>query len=105
MAVISVLYLAAARNPTFGQRVLVSAHGATAALLYLGAMGISAAGLSKLWLSWPYLIAQLIPLGLIIVAFVRFKGLSIVHMLQPLNLVCMFYAAFVGGMAITGDWL
>ena len=85
---------------------LVSAHGLVAALLYVGAI--------ILWettrayrpnAALPFLALHLIPVALIIYSFLRFKGPKLLHVMQLANVASMFYTVFIGGMAVTGDWL
>ena len=52
-----------------------------------------------------YLLLFVAPLASIAYALFRFTGPKLLHVTQLANLWGMFYAAFIGGMAITGDWL
>jgi hypothetical protein len=89
-----------------GVRLLVSAHGALGALLYVAALvSWTLAPTSRPWAAWPYLLAYLLPLASVLYAFLRFRGPKLLHLVQLANLWAFAYALFVGGMAITGDWL
>jgi hypothetical protein len=83
----------------------MSAHGLTIATLYLGAIAVGQVGASKVKYGAPFAIAFLIPLVLMVYAIITFPGRRSVHWLQLLNLVALFWSAFIGTMAITGDWL
>ena len=87
-------------------RVLVSIHGAAAAALYLSALAVW--GFTRAWRPWaasPFLALYLVPVFSILFALARFKGPKLLHLVQIPNLACMAYTLFIGGMAITGDWL
>jgi hypothetical protein len=98
-------FFAADRSAGVPMRIAWSAHGAAAALIYMGAMAVWIGGLSRRSLEPIFLWSQFLPLGLIIYSLVRFRGKKIVHLLQVPNVLAMLLSVFVGSMAITGDWL
>ena len=83
-------------------RLFVSIHGLAAAFLYVCAL-ISKG--NHPWMALPYLFAHMFPVASIIYGFFRFSGSKFLHLSQIVNVVCMMYTIFVGGMAISGDWL
>jgi hypothetical protein len=88
------------------ERLLVSAHGALGALLYLFALALWAVAPNwRPWAAWPYLLAFSLPLASVLYALFRFRGPKVLHLAQLANLWAFAYALFIGGMAITGDWL
>jgi hypothetical protein len=87
-------------------RVFVSAHGITAALIYLAALVLWEFTRGyRPWAVWPFLFVHLIPLISILYAFFRFSGPKVLHFAQLANLSSMMYTIFIAGMAVTGDWL
>jgi hypothetical protein len=87
-------------------RILVSAHGALGALLYVVALFVwDVSPNHRPWAAWPYALLFLLPLASIVYSFVRFRGPKWLHVIQLANLWAFPYALFIGGMAITGDWL
>jgi hypothetical protein len=107
MVAISIAYFwLGRREPSLVTRILVSAHGVFAAALYLGALGLwEVTRAYRPWAGWPFLLLHLIPIASIIYALFRFSGPKLLHLSQIANLGCMVYTYFVGGMAVTGDWL
>lgn len=75
------------------------------ALLYMAALLVFWAGLSKGSYAVPFMISLLVPLGLGVFSLFRYQGHKVVHWLQLLNVLCLAWTAFIGIMAITGDWL
>lgn len=103
---ISVVYFR--RSPTdqsLSQRLLVSAHGVAIAALYLCALAFMWSGSSHTALGQPFAFTLLIPVLLIAVSFLKFRGPRTTHLFQLVNLFCLATTFFIGGMAITGDWL
>ena len=99
-------FFADRRRPAYGSRLLSSAHGLIGAMLYFGALELWAMSPTyRPWLGWPYAALFLIPLSLIVVSFLKFQGPKLVHVLQIPNVLALFWACGVGGMAATGDWL
>jgi hypothetical protein len=47
----------------------------------------------------------LVPATLIAASFFLYKGPKSLHWLQLINIACLLWTGFVGGMAVTGDWL
>ncbi len=103
---ISVAYFRASpRTEPLSKRIAASAHGVTIALIYVTAILVWWAGISTPRLATPYLLLLLLPLSLIVTSFFLFRGRRIFHWLQVLNFMCLIWTGFVGGMAVTGDWL
>ena len=87
-------------------RILVSAHGLVAAVLYFGALSLwEFTRAYRPWAAWPFLLLHLIPIASISYALFRFSGPKVLHLTQIVNVGCMVYTLFIGGMAVTGDWL
>ena len=87
-------------------KILSSLHGVLATGIYLGALGVwEVTHASRPWAAWPYLLLFAAPLASIGYALFRFTGPRLLHVAQLANLWGMLYAVFIGGMAITGDWL
>lgn len=102
-----VYFFADQRRPAFRERLLVSGHGIAGAGLYFGAFlvaWIQPDGYRP-YLAWPYLALLLIPLYLMGVSLVKFRGNLLTHALQVPNVAALLWITFVGSMAITGDWL
>jgi hypothetical protein len=105
---VSVAYFVAdVRRPAFRQRLWVSAHGLAGAALYFGAFLVAwALPLNyRPYLALPYAALLLVPLVLVGVSLVKFRGNRLVHLLQVPNVAALLWSAFVGAMAVTGDWL
>ncbi len=90
---------------SLGRRIAVSAHGGSIAALHLGAFAIALAGWSHPKYGTPFLVALLVPLVLMGYSLFAFRGRNSVHWLQLVNVVALFWAAFIGVMSITGEWL
>jgi hypothetical protein len=108
MVAISVAYFFCdTRRPAYVQRVVSSAHGLLGSALYVGAMGLFMADPQEHRPSWgvPYALLFLLPLASVVMSFVTFRGNRLIHLLQPINLLAMVWALFIGAMAVTGDWL
>ena len=104
--VISIVYFwTSPRSQPLGLRLLASAHGVTICALCLLAIAIAAAGKSNYDLGWPYALAMTVPVLLIVTSLFVYRGRKIVHWLQPLNLLCVFWAFVGGGMLVTGETL
>jgi hypothetical protein len=86
-------------------RLLVSAHGVAILLLYLSAMTVFWTGHSSRNLAVPFELACLIPIALMLVCFLIFRGNRITHIWLIVNTVCLILVWFFGGMAVTDDWL
>jgi hypothetical protein len=107
MAGVSAAYYFAYRGrPADCRRFLCAAHGFAGVALYFGALTLWALSPEyRPWLAWPYAVLYLIPLSLVAVAFIKVNGSQLIHLLQLPNLCAMFWSLYVGGMAVTGDWL
>jgi len=87
-------------------RLMVSAHGVLGALLYLGALFCwFLSPIYRPWATLPFFLTFVLPLSSIVYAFFRFRGPKVLHLVQLLNLSALAYALFIGGMAVSGDWL
>jgi|SRR4030095_1431329 hypothetical protein len=104
-SVVSIIYFRSSpRAQALWERVTVSAHGASIAALYFGAMSIWWAGASRSSFATPFALASVLPVALSS-RFIRFRGQRTVHFLQTVNLLCFIWTLFVGSMAVTGDRL
>ena len=86
-------------------RMSVSAHGVVLSALCLGAVFIGGFGLHRPEFGQPFMLLLLAPIILIGYSFWQFNGKKIIHLLQFINLIWLFFAAFLGGMTVTGMWL
>lgn len=103
---ISAIYFAKSpRDQSLTDRIAASAHGASICLIYLAAWLIALTRESAMRFGIPFLLLLLVPAILITVSFVFFKGPKSLHWLQLVNIACLLWTGFVGGMAVTGDWL
>lgn len=103
-AAVSGLYFAASpRAEPLRKRVLVSAHGAAIALLYVLAWIVLITGRSNLRLGTPFLLLLILPVLLITLSFAFYRGRKVVHWLQIINMVCLLWTGFVGTMLVTGE--
>jgi hypothetical protein len=100
-----VYYRSSPSHQPLAERLLASAHGVSIVVLYLGAMTVFWTGHSAFALAVPFELACLLPVALAIVSFFIFRGSKATHLLQLLNLVCLLWVLFIGGMAVTDDWL
>jgi hypothetical protein len=71
----------------------------------LGAMALYASSNSRPIYGAPFLFLYFIPLGLAGASLFSYQGPKAIHVLQGPNLSAMAWAAFIGGMAVTGEWL
>jgi hypothetical protein len=102
----SLIYFAASPNSQrVYARLFASSHGVVIALLYLAAGLVHEWKLSKPSYAAPFTVTLLLPLGLMLLSLFVYRGPKYVHGLQVVNLLCLFWTSFVGGMAVTGDWL
>lgn len=105
-ALVTALYFVGSRDDvSLPRRVLTSAHGATIAALYILAMTVAVTHRFDPVLGTPFTVALLIPLALKVVSVVLYRGAKKVHWLQVPNVACLAWTGFMGGMAITGQWL
>jgi hypothetical protein len=102
----AVYFFAYRRRPAYGPRLLCAAHRLAGVALYFGALAFWAIRPAyRPSFGWPYAALYLVSLALVVVAFIKFDGPKLVHMLQLPNVYAMYWSLFVGGMAVTGDWL
>jgi hypothetical protein len=105
MAISVVYFKRSPKDQPLAQRLLVSAHGVVIAAIYLCALYVWWSGSSRESYGRPYAIAFMVPVALIAVSFWKFRGPRSTHLFQLANLFCIAASYFLGGMAITGDWL
>jgi hypothetical protein len=103
---ISVVYFLGSRSDDLmSRRFLTSAHGLAMCALYLVAMTVSFTRQSNLRYGTSFALALLVPLALMVVSLLLYRGNKKLHWLQVPNAACLVWIGFVGGMAVTGDWL
>jgi uncharacterized YccA/Bax inhibitor family protein len=103
---ISVIYFRKSpRDQPLARRYLVSAHGVVIAVIYVAAILVWQVGSAQDALARPFILICIIPVLLIVASFVWFRGPRYVHLLQLGNLFCLGATFFIGGMAVSGDWL
>lgn len=103
---VSVLYFARARaDVSLSRRVVTSAHGVAIAAIYVLAMTVSVTRRFDPALGTPFMLALLLPVALIVVSFLLYRGNKNIHWLQVPNVACLAWTGFMGGMAVTGQWL
>jgi len=106
MILISGIYfLAAPKEQPLKMRLLASAHGFTASLIFLTAMIIGFYRAQNPEFGMVYLLAFLLPTVLIVYSFIEFDGNKATHLLQLINIPVMLWALFVGFLAITGLYI
>lgn len=105
LAISGIYFFTSPAAQALSRRLVASLHGAVIAALYLGALMFNAAGISKPGYGIPFLATSLLPVALIALSFVLYEGRRSLHALQMVNLLCMTWTFFIGGMAITGEWL
>lgn len=108
LLIVSILYFVLDRRDTpMRLRLATSSHGAIAFVLFLVGylVGALLRGGYRPYLAWPYLLSFLVPLCFAFYALWKYRGPRLLHVLQGPNIAAMLWVMFVGGMAITGDWL
>jgi hypothetical protein len=106
MIVISAAYfLAGSKEMSITRRLLASAHGLLAALIFAGAAALHFSGKSRPIFGIPVLLLYAIPLVFVLGSFSWYRGPSLIHVLQGPNLAAMLWSAFYSGMAASGEWL
>lgn len=98
-------FLAAPKEQPLKVRLLASAHGFTASLIFLTAMIIGIYRAQNPEFGMAYLVAFLLPTALIVYSFIKFGGNKAIHLLQLINIPVMLLAIFVGFLAITGIYI
>ena len=86
------------------QRLAVSAHGIAISVLCLSALLIGGFGHSQQEFGVFFRSFCWVPVFLIAYSFWRFRGKKSIHLLQVINLIWLFFAVVLGGMAVTGVW-
>jgi hypothetical protein len=105
LAISAVYFFRSPQAEALSRRLLASAHGLSIAGIYLLAMTVWWTHNANQRFGGPFLIALLIPVVLIGVSFAIYRGSRATHWFQVLNVLSLGWTSFVGGMAITGDWL
>lgn len=106
MLVVSAAYLnASSPSMPMHRRILVSAHGVAGASLLATAVIVAATGNSGANWRIPYMILFLLPVVLIGISLVLFRGKTGVHMLQFPFLIVLLYSMFISLMLVTGSHL
>jgi hypothetical protein len=103
VAISGVYFVASPRAQPTRDRILASAHGVAMALLYVVAWIALLSGQSNPRLGTPFGFSLLLPLCLIILSFFFYRARKVVHCLQIINVVCLLWTGFAGGMLITGE--
>lgn len=104
-AVISLIYFVKSQPLVLVRRLTVSAHGVLLLALYLVAAAIHQAGRSRPEFVWPFLASFLAPALSVVLTLLWYPGNKALHLLLVPLLYCALWIAFIGGMAVTGDWL
>ena len=105
LAISAVYFVTSPKNQPMAQRFAASGHGAVICILYLTAMACWILGVSKRSYGFPFAVLLLFPVLLMGLSFFLYRGPRFVHGFQVLNLLCLAWTFFIGGMAVTGDWL
>lgn len=103
--VISVVYFVMSRPLALARRFAVSAHGVLLTAIYVAAVAIYDTGNSRTVFVWPFLAAFLIPAVSVVLALIWYPRNKTLHLLIFPLVYCAMWIAFIGGMAVTGDWL
>jgi len=105
-AVSGVYYAYDTGEPKRSVRLMVSAHGVLGTLLYACALlWWYLSPTYRPWATLPFILAFVLPLSSIVFSFCKFRGPKVVHLVQLLNVSALAYALFIGGMAVSGEWL
>lgn len=86
-------------------RLISSAHGACALLLFSLALVIGFGGWHRKVNGQLFAWLQLLPLALIASSFWSFRGPRALHWLQLLNVPATLWLALIGSMLVSGKWL
>ncbi len=105
MVVTSFVYFSSNRSTRLGTRLGVSVHGLLGTALFSGAVALWMTGGSRDSLAWPFTLLFVLPLASMLAALLFHRGTRIAHLLLAAELFCLALAWFVGGMAITDEWL
>lgn len=105
IAISAVYFLASSKEMSVSRRMLASAHGLLAALIFAGAAALHFSGMSRPIYGIPFLLLYVIPLAFVVASFSWYRGPTLIHILQGPNLAAMVWSAFYSGMAASGDWL
>ncbi len=105
MVVISIVYVVTDRSARVGTKLVSSAHGLLGAGLFSAAIAIWVAGFSSISLVWPFTVLFALPIASMLGSLVLHRGSKLIHLLMVPELLCLAWAWFIGGMAVTNDWL
>lgn len=105
LVVSTAYFVRSSGDPSMWRRIVTSSHGVTIALLYVIAMGVALARAYDPAYGNPFSLALLVPVVLMALSLVFYRGSRRTHWLQFLNAGSLAWTGFMGGMAITGRWL
>lgn len=105
IGVSAIYFFTSPKTQPIGSRIAASAHGITIAVIYFFAMAVFRANKAQPMYGSSFVMLQLLPILLAVLSFFLYKGRKTVHLLQILNLICLVWTFFIGGMAVTGQWL
>jgi hypothetical protein len=99
-------YFASPQGEPIWRRLTVSAPGALISALYFTVM-------FRFWgysnrapeYEVPFCFMLAVPLCLIVISLILFRGPKALHLLQLLNFIFLAWTWFMGSMAISGDYL
>lgn len=104
VAVSLVYFRSSPVSETLSYRLLVSAHGAAISMLSFAAFFIGTFTPRQNYAE-PFAWLLLAPVILIVLSFIGFNGRKLIHFLQLVNVVWLFFLFTLGSMAISGTWL
>ncbi len=105
LGISAVYFVTSPTTQIVARKLGASAHGASIAALYVGALFFSALGSSKPSYGIPFMSLLLVPVALIVLSLFLYEGRKVIHALQVVNVLCIAWTFFIGTMAITGNWL
>ena len=105
-SLISIAYFVGSRSdPSLSRRLLTCVHGALIAFAYVGALLIADARRFNVAFGMPFLLLLVVPVVFAVISIWQYRGPKLMHLLQVPNVACLVWTAFVGTMAVTGEWL
>lgn len=103
---VSLVYLfTSPRTQPLPLRLLASCAGLLIAVIYCAVFGVALFRISSQGFGLPFLFLLVLPLGAIALSFRYYRGSRVIHSLQLVNVAVLIWTAFIGGMAVTGQWL
>jgi uncharacterized membrane protein len=104
--VVSAVYFATSpRTQPLSLRLLVSSAGVLTAVVYCVAGAVALLKRPDRAYGSAFAVALLLPISAMVLSLWLYRGKKVVHFLQIVNVACLAWTAFIGGMAVTGDWL